>query len=51
MAIRVVRGRTFTPADFVQGRRLVVVTDSWARRYVNRPWIQSARASASAAST
>ena len=34
MAIRVVRGRTFTPADFVQGRRLVVVTDSWARRYV-----------------
>ena len=33
MAIPVRRGRTFSAADFAQGRRLVVVTESWARRY------------------
>jgi predicted permease len=33
MAIPVLRGRTFTEADFAQGRRLVAVTEAWARRY------------------
>ena len=32
MAIPVLRGRAFTDADFAQGRRLVVVTEAWARR-------------------
>ena len=27
------RGRAFTVADFAQGRRLVTVTEAWARRY------------------
>jgi predicted permease len=33
MAIPVRRGRTFAAADFAQGRRVVVVTEAWARRY------------------
>ena len=33
MAIPVLRGRAFTGADFAQGRRLVAVTEAWARRY------------------
>ena len=33
MAIPVLRGRAFTAADFAQGRRLVTVTEAWARRY------------------
>jgi predicted permease len=33
MAIPVLRGRAFTDADFAQGRRLVAVTEAWARRY------------------
>jgi putative ABC transport system permease protein len=33
MAIPVLRGRAFTAADFAQGRRLVTVNESWARRY------------------
>ncbi len=33
MGIPVLRGRTFTDADFAQGRRVVAVTESWARRY------------------
>ena len=33
MAIPVLRGRAFTAADFAQGRRLVAVTEDWARRY------------------
>ena len=33
MAIPVLRGRAFSAADFAQGRRLVAVTDAWARRY------------------
>jgi predicted permease len=33
MAIPVRRGRTFSAADFAQGRRLVAVTEAWARRY------------------
>jgi predicted permease len=33
MGIRVIRGRAFTAADFARGRRLVAVTESWARTY------------------
>ena len=33
MSIPVLRGRAFSAADFAQGRRLVAVTDAWARRY------------------
>ena len=33
MAIPVLRGRAFTDSDFAQGRRLVAVTEAWARRY------------------
>jgi putative ABC transport system permease protein len=33
LAIPVRRGRTFTADDFAQNRRLVVVSDDWARRY------------------
>jgi len=33
LAIPVRRGRTFTADDFAQGRRLVVVSDDWVRRY------------------
>jgi predicted permease len=36
MAIPVRRGRTFGAADFAQGRRVVVVTEAWARRYFPR---------------
>ena len=36
LAIPVRRGRTFTRDDFAQGRRLVVVSDDWARRYFPR---------------
>jgi predicted permease len=34
MAIPVRRGRAFTSADFAHGRGAVVVTESWAARYV-----------------
>ena len=36
LAIPLRRGRAFTPDDFAQGRRLVVVTEAWARRYFPR---------------